>query len=136
MPYVTNPYWGNLINPLFSAMCEDSDAGNFGNLAMKTDVFENENEYKFNVDLPGITKENIKLSYENDYLTLEVKTETKAKEKNHFVRRERFSGTASRSFYLEGIDVTKISANFENGVLHIVVPKTKEEAKGYIVKIN
>jgi len=138
MPYVSNSYWGNLVNPFFRAICEaeENTSKNYGNLAMKTDIFENDTSYMFNVDLPGVTKENIKLSYEDNYLTLEVNTETKAAENNHFVRRERFSGTASRSFYLENINQEAIKAHFENGVLTIEVPKMKEEPKAHIVEIN
>ena len=130
----SNTYWDSLFRPLLDAMKEGENSNNYGVLSMKTDIVEEENGYRLFVDLPGFTKENITLSYEDSYLKLEVKA-AEEKEKT-FVRRERFAGTASRSYYMEGIDEKGIKAHFENGVLEIEVPKLKEEAKAHFVEIN
>ena len=131
----SNSYLAPFIRPLYEAVRQAEESTNFGILSMKTDIVEEENAYHLYVDLPGITKENIKLSYEDSYLRLEVKT-PEVDKNAQFVRRERFNGEASRSYYMEGIDEKATTAHFENGVLEIVVPKLKEEAKAHYVEIN
>ncbi|MBQ2069858.1 MAG: Hsp20/alpha crystallin family protein [Bacilli bacterium] len=130
-----NAYWAPLLRPLFDAMEDTKNAANFGTLSMKTDIIEDENAYTLLVDLPGVAKENVSLAYEDNTLTLKVKTDAETGEIK-YVRRERFAGEASRSFYIEGIDEKAIGAKLENGVLAIHLPKIKEEKKAHIVEIN
>ena len=107
---------------------------------MKTDIKENENNYELEVDLPGYNKEDIKMHMEDGYLVINAKTskeENDKDKKGNYIRRERFIGECSRSFYL-GNDIKEedIKANFNNGTLKIEVPKKtteeKEEEKKYI----
>ena len=97
---------------------------------MKTDIKEDKNRYLLDIDLPGFEKENINLSLKDGYLN--VSAETKKEEKNNdekMVRRERFYGKCSRSFYVgDNIREEDIHAEFKNGILKIEVPK-KEEIK-------
>jgi len=130
-----NSYWAPFIRPLYEAVRQAEASTNFGTLSMKTDIVENEKSYHLSVDLPGIVKENIKLTYEDNYLRLEVNT-AEPKKDTQFLRRERFCGQASRSYYMEGIDEKGITAHFENGVLEIEIPKAKEEVKTHVVEIN
>ena len=106
---------------------------------MKTDVRENENSYIIDVDLPGFKKEDIKIDVENGYLNINAKTDSSKneEEKGQYIRRERYTGECSRSFYIgEDIEDEEIQAKFENGILCIEVPKKKEldqpEEKKYI----
>ena len=98
---------------------------------MKTDVKELKDKFEIKIDLPGYEKENLDMSIEDGYLTVHAKTtkENEDKEEGKFVRKERFFGECSRSFYV-GDDVTEedIKASFKNGTLTIDVPK-KEEKK-------
>lgn len=98
---------------------------------MKTDIKEKKNEYIIDIDLPGYDKEEIKLEIQDGYLTVHasVNKEENDEEKGRFVRKERYSGACSRSFYV-GEDITEeeIKAKFKNGTLTIVVPK-KEDKK-------
>ena len=92
---------------------------------MKTDIIEKKDKYLLNIDLPGFSKDNIKLSVENGYLNISAKVENEVnEEEDRFVRQERFFGECSRSFYL-GDDVKEedIDAKFENGILKINIPK-------------
>lgn len=98
---------------------------------MKTDVKETENGFELDIDLPGYGKEDVTAELKNGYLTISAtkKTEDDEKDKKgHYIRRERFYGSCSRSFFV-GKDVTEedIKAKFENGILKISVPK--KEAK-------
>ena len=98
---------------------------------MKTDVKELKDKFEISIDLPGYEKENLDMSIEDGYLTVHAKMskENEDKEEGKYVRKERFFGECSRSFYV-GEDVTEedIKASFKNGTLKIDVPK-KEEKK-------
>ncbi len=101
------------------------------NKIMKTDVKELKDKFEISIDLPGYDKENLEMSIEDGYLTVHAKTskENEDKEEGKFVRKERFFGECSRSFYV-GDDITEedVKATFKNGTLTIDVPK-KEEHK-------
>lgn len=104
---------------------------------MKTDIKEKNDRYVIEMDLPGYTKENINLELNNGNLLISAKVE---KEENNeddekFVRRERFYGECSRSFYV-GEDITEedINAEFKNGILKIEIPKKETEEKQPEVK--
>ena len=107
-------------------------ASNWGAQSFRVDVKETDGAYELTAELPGMKKENISLSYENSYLTIEAKKEEQKDEKDdggNYIRRERSTGSVSRSFYIDGIDESKVSAEFTDGVLKIDLPKqTKTEA--------
>ena len=94
---------------------------------MKTDVHEHEDHYEVDIDLPGFKKDEITLSLENGYLTVNAakglnKDETTKKGK--VIRQERYAGALQRSFYVgDALTETDITARFENGVLSLNVPK-------------
>lgn len=99
---------------------------------MKTDIRENENSYIIDVDLPGFNKEDIKIDVEDGYLNINAKIDSSNKEdeKGKFIRRERYVGECSRSFYIgEDIEDEEIKASFKNGILSLEIPKKKEEEK-------
>lgn len=96
------------------------------NKAMKTDIKETEEGYSIVVDLPGYDKENIKIDVEDGYLTIHatMNNENNEEENGKFVRRERYFGECSRSFYVgDAIETEDVKANFKNGTLKLVVPK-------------
>ena len=98
---------------------------------MKTDIKEKEDKYVIDIDLPGYEKEGIELNIQDGYLTVHatVNKDEKDEEKGKFVRKERFSGECTRSFYVgENVTEDEIKAKFRNGKLTIEVPK-KEEKK-------
>ena len=107
---------------------------------MKTDIKEKDKEYEVDIELPGYKKEDVKAELKDGYLTISaaknVSTEDK-KEDGKYIRKERFSGNVSRSFYV-GEDMTQedIHAKFEDGILKLTVPKKEakkvEDKKSYI----
>ena len=106
-------------------------AMNMSASAFKVDVKDNGNAYELIADFPGLKKENINLDYENSYLTISAKTEEgndEQDDKGNYIRRERHVGSMSRSFYIDNIDESKISAEFKEGVLKVNLPKITEEA--------
>ena len=98
---------------------------------MKTDIREDENSYLLEVDLPGYSKDDIKIDITDGYLTINAKVEKEDNEdKKNYVRRERFTGEVSRSFYVgEDIKEDEVKASFKNGILTLEVPKLSLEDK-------
>ena len=97
---------------------------------MKTDIKETENSYIIDVDLPGFDKKDIQIDIEGGYLNINAKTDNSKDEdeKGKFIRRERYYGECSRSFYIgEDVEEDDIKATFKNGILTLDVPKIKEE---------
>lgn len=90
----------------------------------KTDIKETDNEYIMEADMPGINKENIEISYDNNMLSIKAKNENKIDNNNdNYIRQERSYGELSRSFWVDNVDESKIKASFKNGVLKVILPK-------------
>lgn len=91
---------------------------------MRTDIKESDNEYLLDVELPGLNKDEVKISLDDGYLTISAsKTENKEDEKDKYIRKEIYTSKQERSFYVGNVDENKITASFENGILKIAVPK-------------
>lgn len=97
---------------------------------MKTDVHENDDNYEVYVDLPGFKKEDVKVSLEDGYLTVTAakQVDNEHGSKSKCIRRERYTGELSRSFYV-GDALTKedVRAKMEHGVLSLNIPKKMNE---------
>jgi HSP20 family protein len=92
------------------------------------DVVEEKEQYVLKADLPGINKEDIKVSVENGILTIEGerRSDTEQKDKQ-FHRAERSYGKFTRSLNVgTHVDTSKIKANYKDGVLELIVPKSEE----------
>ncbi len=108
--------------------------------SMSTDIKETEDAYHIEMELPGFTKEDVKADLKNGYLTIaanHAENNDKKDDNGKYLRKERYSGSMSRSFYV-GEDVTQedIKAKFADGILTVVVPKMEKkpevEEKKYI----
>lgn len=95
-----------------------------GNIAV--DIKENDTGYTVKADFPGIDKQDIDISVDNNVLTIaaEHKDEAEEKDGERVIRQERRYGKYSRSFNLgKNIDESAIKAEFDNGVLTLSIPK-------------
>lgn len=109
---------------------------------MKTDVQEHADHYEVDIELPGFQKEELSLELKEGYLVISaakgLDKEEKEKKTGKFVRRERYVGSMSRSFYIgEDVKQEDIHAKYENGVLKLSIPKMEQkkpqvEEKRYI----
>lgn len=117
---------------LFGDMFRDPFFTEGESKVMKTDIKEKKDKYLIDIDLPGYEKENIKLEVEDGYLLVHatMNSDKEEKEEGKYVRKERYVGSCSRSFYV-GDDVKSedIKASFKNGTLKIEVPKKEEKEK-------
>lgn len=107
---------------------------------MKTDVKETDDSYEVDIDLPGFKKEEISAKLEDGYLTISaaksLEKEEKEEKSGKYIRRERYTGQCSRSFYVgNAVTEADIRAKFEDGILKLSVPKKDAkqiETKKYI----
>ncbi len=105
----------------------------------RADVRETDDAYQIMVDLPGLEKDDIKVKFEDNVLTIsgERKAESTDEGKNYH-RIERIYGSFSRSLrFPKDVNAQKVVANYRNGVLEISLPKSEEvKPKEIEVKID
>ena len=99
--------------------------------SMKCDIYEKDNVYYLEMDIPGFDKEDINIEInDNDYVTITaLKSDEKINEDDNknYIHRERSYGKYQRAFYVGGIDKERIEAEFVNGILKVKMPKKNEE---------
>lgn len=102
----------------------------FGKVKMpdfKCDIYEEDNNYVVEMDVPGFKKDEINIDVEKGYLTISAShDEEKDEKEKNYIRKERIYGEAKRQFYVGDIDEESIKANFNDGVLKVIVPKKEE----------
>lgn len=117
MDFPFDSFW-NRKNPLY---------GKHAKNMMKTDVRETDDSYELDIDLPGFKKDEITAKLEDGYLTVSASKgldKDKQDQKGNYIRRERYAGAMSRSFYIgDSITQDEIKAKFENGILQLSIPK-------------
>ena len=107
------------------------------NSIMKCDIYEKDGNYKIELDVPGFDKKDIKIECKKGYLTITAKREFKEENSDkNYIRKERSYGEYTRSFYLGDIDASKIEAKFNNGTLHITVPKEEKQDNKRVIEIS
>ena len=98
---------------------------------MKTDVREKKDGYEVDIDLPGFKKEQIRIELNEGYLTISAEKGLDKDEddkEGRYIRRERFSGSCSRTFYVgENVEQSDIRASFKHGILKLTIPKKEEK---------
>ena len=118
--------------PFYDDKAEKKLYGHHAANLMKTDIQEHDDGYTLEMDLPGFKKEEIQIELNNGYMTISaakgLDEDEKDKKSGKYIRRERYTGSCQRSFYV-GEDVTEedIKAEFKHGILKLFVPK--KEAK-------
>ena len=109
-------------DPFFTRPFENSSTQ-----IMKTDIHDKDGNYMIEMELPGYAKEDIRADLKDGYLTITAsKNETKEEKdaKGNCIRKERYTGTCNRSFYVgEQVTQDDIHAAFKDGILSLQVPK-------------
>jgi HSP20 family molecular chaperone IbpA len=107
---------------------------------MKTDITEKGDTYELTIDIPGVKKEDIKIELSDGYLKISTQSDSSSEEKDESgkcIKKERYSGSSSRSFYVgDAITHDDIKAKVENGTLILSFPKTKEEPQKKFIEIE
>ncbi|HHX17020.1 MAG TPA: Hsp20/alpha crystallin family protein [Mollicutes bacterium] len=115
MNLIPRDLFNNLLDDFFNVPASKNNI-------MKVDIFEKDNLYNMEIEIPGFNKENIMVDYKDGYLTISAKKD-EVKEDKEYIRKERFYGEYQRSFYVGDIDDTQINAQFNDGLLTITFPK-------------
>lgn len=107
--------------------------------AMKCDVYEKDGNYNIEMDIPGYDKKDISIECEDGILTISAEKNNEVNEENEekkYIRRERVYGKITRSFSFADIDEENITADFNNGILTVVIPKSQKQESKRIIEIN
>lgn len=127
----------NEINELFNEMGKAFDqAYKEIKNPILVDVVKNEDSYTVYATLPGVAKEDVKLTFEDSKLTISVadKKEEENKEEVKYILNERIKGYNPRTIFLKNVDDSKISAKFENGILAINVPFREKKVSNIVIE--
>lgn len=105
---------------------------------MKCDIYEENNTYFIEMDIPGFQKEDIQVECNNGNLVITAEKTQKEEENSSkkYIRRERVYGKYTRSFYLGDVDEENISAEFMDGILKLTIPKQAEKDSRKFIEIK
>lgn len=118
--FMNNAFTNNLFRNGFDLFDRNTTVPSY----LRTDIYEDENAYYLKVEVPGMSKENLTVDFENGYLTITVKNEKEDSEA--YIRKERIQTEMQRTFYIGEIKEDSIKANYENGLLIISLGKKEE----------
>jgi HSP20 family protein len=97
------------------------------NSGMRSDIRETQQDFTLEVEMPGFAKENINVECSEGHLTITASnTQETDESKGSYVRQERQYGTISRSYRIDGIDENRITAQYQDGILKLTLPKSNE----------
>lgn len=118
------PFFDSFMKPFFSDSFFTND--------MKIDISETDKNYVLKAEVPGVDQKDIDILVKDNVLTITAKrNEEKNEQTGNYIRKERFSGTTTRSFSLDRIDDNNIEASFDKGVLTLTLPKIEESKPQY-----
>ena len=144
MMYTLVPYRRNLNRELTSPFAGDNFFRSFfdmsdmvGSAGFRVDVREDDKSYHLESELPGVPKDKLNVSIDDNTLTISADlNEEKKEERGSYLYSERRSGHVERSFNLEGIEADQITADYKNGVLMLTLPKVQPAPKKEARKID
>ena len=123
-----NDFWS--MDKFFNDFFNDSFFSFQGNIPVRADVRETENEWLIDAELPGVDKKDIQVDLTDGYLTISVERNNETnEEKDNYIRRERTYGSFKRCFYVDDVKEDEIKASYKDGIQSLTVPKAKPEKK-------
>ena len=93
------------------------------NMSFRTDIKEKHDAYMIEAELPGVDREDVNIELDNDLLIINVDKDYREEDEWDYIREERNYGKYRRSFHIENIDEEGITAEFEQGILQVYLPK-------------
>ena len=105
--------------------------------SMKCDIYEDKDNYVIEADMPGLSKKDVTVDFNDGYLTIKASKNTEDKDEGKdYIRQERFYGSMERKFYVGDIDESKVSAEFKDGVLKVLMPKETIDKPSKTIEIK
>ena len=107
------------------------------NESFKLDVREEDKRYLIEADLPGVKKEEVKVSYDDQVLTIVIeRQEEKEESKDNYLHRERYACSMRRALNLPDVNPQKIKARLDNGVLSVEAEKSEVQDHSYVIDVE
>ena len=133
------PFWGN--KPLFPPLGPSKELALMNYIEPLSDIYETEKEIVAKMEIPGVSKEDVKINATGEGIEIKCEKRDEIKEEDKKKGRYRFERNYSgfyRYFTLpENADLERIGANYSNGILELKIPKTaKQEKKGKEIKVK
>lgn len=126
-PFAKNAF--NLFNA-FDDFDRDFFSGSMTANSCRTDIRDEGEKYVMEAELPGFSKDDIKIDINDDYLVISAEKSSEKEDKDDngkYIRRERTTGSYKRSFGISDVKSDEISAEYKDGILTIDLPKKKAE---------
>ncbi|MCZ8214898.1 MAG: Hsp20/alpha crystallin family protein [Cyclobacteriaceae bacterium] len=130
--------FSNVIDRFFNESVARTGGSSAYSFVPKVDVFEDENAFEVQVAVPGMNKEDFKIDINEDRLTISGERKySKERKENNFRSIETSYGSFSRTFTLpDNIDVNKIEATYNNGILELTLPKDEKKVVKTSIRIK
>ncbi|WP_419744283.1 Hsp20/alpha crystallin family protein [Staphylococcus sp. LKG3-1] len=142
MTYNLKPFGRDYFDMTPSELFRDFGRQFFSNFTdeqgIKTDISEKDDRYELKAELPGFSKDQIDISYENGTLIISAENNQVNEEKDDegkVIQKERSYSNVKRMYSLNNIDEDNIEAKFEDGILSVDLPKT-ENSQRKVIDIN
>ncbi|MFQ3792907.1 Hsp20/alpha crystallin family protein [Staphylococcus nepalensis] len=142
MTYDLKPFGRDYFDMTPSELFRDFGKQFFSNFldeqGIKTDISEKDDRYELKAELPGFSKDQIDISYENGMLIISAENNQVNEEKDDegkVIQKERSYSNVKRMYSLNNIDEDNIEAKFEDGILSVDLPKT-ENSQRKVIDIN
>ena len=139
MTYDLKPFGRDYFDMTPSELFRDFGRQFFSNFpdeqSIKTDISEKEDRYELKAELPGFSKDQIDISYENGMLIISGENNQVNEEKDNegkVIQKERSYSNVKRMYSLNNIDEDNIEAKFEDGILSVDLPKTENSQRKLI----
>ena len=126
MFYITPFHKANdlFVNPFHELDALEHRFFDTDDFSFRTDIEDKGECFELTADLPGFSKDDIKIDLDDDHLTIQAERHSNCEKKeSKYLCQERTYGSYSRSFSLEGIDASGITASYDNGILTLDLPK-------------
>ena len=139
MAYDLKPFGKDYFDMTPSELFRDFGRQFFSNFpdeqSIKTDIIEKDDRYELKAELPGFSKEQIDISYENGTLIISAENNQVNEEKDDegkVIQKERSYSNVKRMYSLDNIDEDNIEAKFEDGILSVYLPKIEKNQRKVI----
>lgn len=126
-----NDFFGNFGRSLFDSVASHNQ--------MKTDVVEHKDDYQVTSELPGFKKDDIHMDYRDNTLRIHAThniSKVAKNDKGRVLRKERSNSDVARAFYLPNVDLSKVSATYDGGLLKVTLPKVEKDDSSHQINIK